>query len=80
MPYKPATTVWYSTQATIPEQQLTLDISETPSDFCDADTLILSIAIEFGELDAFGNPVAMKYGGAAKILGTCRLRCGGADA
>ena len=70
MPYKPATTVWYSTQATIPEQQLKLDISETPSDFCDADTLILSIAIEFGELDAFGNPVAMKYGGAGKILGT----------
>ncbi|MEI8085617.1 MAG: hypothetical protein WCG93_05300 [Paludibacter sp.] len=70
MPYKPATTVWYSTQATVSEQQLMLDISETPSDFCDADTLILSIAIEFGELDAFGNPVAMKYGGAGKILGT----------
>ncbi|MEI8085681.1 MAG: hypothetical protein WCG93_05650, partial [Paludibacter sp.] len=69
-PYKPSATVWYSTQATVPEQQLTLDISETPSDFCDADTLILSIAIEFGELDAFGNPVAMKYGGAGKILGT----------
>ncbi len=69
MPYKPATTAWYSTQATIPEQQLMLDISETPSDFCDADTLILSIAIEFGELDPFGNPVAMKYGGAGKILG-----------
>lgn len=69
MPYKPAVTDWYSTQATIPEQQLKLDISETPSDFCDTDTLILSIAIEFGELDAFGNPVAMKYGGAGKILG-----------
>ena len=68
--YRPAATVWYSTQATVPEQQLKLDISETPSDFCDADTLILSIAIEFGELDAFGNPVAMKYGGAGKILGT----------
>jgi len=68
--YKPAATVWYSTQATVPEQQLKLNISETPSDFCDADTLILSIAIEFGELDAFGNPVAMKYGGAGKILGT----------
>jgi hypothetical protein len=69
MPYQPATTVWYSSQATVPEQQLKLDISETPSDFCDADTLILSVAIEFGELDAFGNLVAMKYGGAGKILG-----------
>jgi len=46
-----------------------LDISETPSNFCDADTLILSIAIEFGELDAISNPVLMKYGGAGKILG-----------
>jgi len=61
-------TPWYSTQASVPAQQLLLNISNPDILLEDSDTLILSIAIEFGTLDAFGNPTALKYGGAGKIL------------
>jgi len=60
---------WYSTQATIPEQQLKPNVLIPNVEFVDDDSFILSIAIEFGTLDAFGNPVAIKYAGAGKILG-----------
>lgn len=60
---------WYSTQATVPEQQLKVDLAVDNIEPLDDDTYILSIAIEFGTLDAFGNPVAIKNAGAGKILG-----------
>ena len=68
--YRPANTEWYSTQATVPQQELTLEIRDETPDFCNQTTLILSIAIEFGTLDALGRPTPVKYGGAGKILGT----------
>jgi hypothetical protein len=46
-----------------------LDIHQPDIIFNNNDTLILSVAIEFGELDAFGNPTPVKGGGAGKILG-----------
>jgi len=61
-------TPWYSTQAFVHAQQLLLNISNPDIPLEDSDSLILSIAIEFGTLDAFGNPTALKYGGAGKIL------------
>jgi len=67
--YKTTSTPWYSTQASIPEQQLLLNIHEASAIFTDDDTLILTIALEFGTLDAFGNPTQVKGAGAGKILG-----------
>ena len=67
--YKKTSTPWYSTQASIPEQQLVLNISDPSAIFTDDDTLILTIALEFGTLDAFGNPTPVKGAGAGKILG-----------
>lgn len=67
--YKTEYSPWYSTQATVPEQQIKLNVTNPDIKFRDDDTYILSIAIEFGTLDAFGNPVAIKHAGAGKILG-----------
>jgi len=67
--YKATSTPWYSTQASVPEQQLLLNIHESSAIFNDNDTIILAIAIEFGTLDAFGNPTPVKGAGAGKILG-----------
>jgi hypothetical protein len=67
--FHPQTTSWYSTQATIPDLSLIKDIHGNTTDFGDADTLILSVAIEFGTLDALGNPTPLKHAGAGKILG-----------
>jgi hypothetical protein len=64
-----AATPWYSTQASVPAQQLLLNCSNPYQPLTDDDTLILAIAIEFGNLDAFGNPTALKHAGAGKILG-----------
>jgi len=66
--FKTCSTPWYPTQATMPGQQLTLNIHEPSALFTDDDTLILSIVIEFGTLDAFGNPTPVKGAGAGKIL------------
>ena len=66
--YKTTSTPWYSTQASIPEQQLLLNIHEPSAIFTDDDTLILTIVIEFGTLDAFGNPTPVRGAGAGKIL------------
>jgi len=66
--YKTTSTPWYSTQASIPEQQLFLNINELSANFTDDDTLILTIALEFGTLDAFGNPTPVKGAGAGKVL------------
>jgi hypothetical protein len=67
--YKTTSTPWYSTQASIHEQQLLLNINEPSAIFTDDDTLVLSIAIEFGTLDAFGNPTPVRGAGAGKLLG-----------
>jgi len=48
---------------------LQLDIHQPNIIFNHNDTLILSVAVEFGELDAFVNPTPVKGGGAGKILG-----------
>lgn len=69
MNYRPKPTAWYSTQASVPEQQLLLDIYDPYIPLLDDDTLILAIAIELGTLDAFGNPTPLKHAGAGKILG-----------
>jgi len=60
---------WYSPFTLVPEQQLKVDIFNDALIFNDDDTLILITVIEFGALDAVGNPTALKYKGAGKIYG-----------
>ena len=64
-------TDWFTRTATVAAQELSfhLDINHPEITYNDSDTLILSVAIEFGELDAFGNPTPVKGGGAGKVLG-----------
>ena len=64
-------TDWFPRTTTVMAQELNfqLDIDQPNIIFNDSDTLILSVAIEFGELDAFGNPTPVKGGGAGKMLG-----------
>jgi hypothetical protein len=66
--YKSTSTPWYSSQGTVPEQQLILNIHEPSALFTDNDTLVLTVALEFGTLDAFGNPTPVRGAGAGKIL------------
>ena len=62
---------WFSTQTTVAEQvlELQLKLNRPEITFNESDTLILTVAIEFGAMDAFGNPTPVKGAGAGKILG-----------
>ena len=69
-PQKHIETSWFSTQASIPEQKLSLTLADPTGAFNDDDTLVLAIAIEFGMQDAFGNQIPQKGAGAGMLLGT----------
>ena len=64
-------TDWFQRTSTIAAHELSflLDIHQPEITFNNNDTLILSVAVEFGVLDAFGNPTPGKGGGAGKVLG-----------
>lgn len=64
-----AETEWYSTQASIPAQELNLQLLESAQFFTANDTLILTVIIEFGTLDPFGNPTPIRGAGAGLIVG-----------
>ena len=68
---KLTSTNWFSTKTTLPEQrlQIQLNLNRPEITFNESDTLILTVGIEFGALDAFGNPTPIKGAGAGKILG-----------
>jgi hypothetical protein len=68
--FKTIATPWYSTQGSVPEQQLILDIkTAVTSVVTDNDTLVLTVVVEFGTPDAFGNPTPVRGAGAGMILG-----------
>ena len=69
-PQKHTETAWFSTQASIPEQKLSLSLADPAGAFNEDDTLVLAIAIEFGTQDAFGNQIPQKGAGAGMVLGT----------
>lgn len=64
-------TDWYPITGTVPAQTLEvqLDLTHPEITFNHSDTLVLSIAVEFGTYDDFGKPVAVKGAGAGKVLG-----------
>lgn len=65
------TTDWFPTTGTVSAQtlEIKLDLSHPEIMFNQHDTLILSLALEFGTYDDFGKPVAVKGAGAGKVLG-----------
>lgn len=81
--FKTRSTPWFSTQGSVQEQELRLALlredlaamSErvtTPPfipEFTDADSLVLTIAVEFGTPDAFGNTVPLRGAGGGMVLG-----------
>jgi len=85
--FQTVSTPWYSTQTTVPEQDLTLCLQSENSDdntqtdtftngttafkpnFTDADTLVLTVVLEFGTPDAFGNTMPVRGAGGGMIMG-----------
>ncbi len=63
-------TAWFPTSGTILAQTLDirLNLQHPEITFNHNDTLVLSIAVEFGTYDDFGKPVALKGAGAGKVL------------
>ena len=60
---------WLPVQGIVPAHTLTVDISENEfSQLNDHVTLILSMAIEFGQVGFTGEPVEVKYAGSGKVL------------
>jgi hypothetical protein len=46
-----------------------LDLTHPEITFNDNDTLVLTVALEFGAYDDFGKPMAVISAGAGKVLG-----------
>ncbi|MEZ7866101.1 MAG: hypothetical protein QMB37_01465 [Paludibacteraceae bacterium] len=75
-------TPWFSTQGSVQEQQIKLALIREYNaaadphiappfvpEFTDADSLVLTIAVEFGTPDAFGNTVPIRGTGGGMVLG-----------
>jgi len=63
-------TEWFPITGTVNVQtlEIKLDLTHPEITFNDSDTLVLTVAVEFGAYDDFGKPVAVKGGGAGKML------------
>lgn len=60
---------WYSTKSIVPEQTIVLQLPESfKAEITDNVTLVLSIVIQFGEVELNGMPVETEYGGYGKVL------------
>jgi len=76
--FQSRSTTWYSTQTTVPEQDLLLTLIPTENitpeerllidSLTDADTLIVSVILEFGAPDSFGNTMPVKGVGGGMII------------
>ena len=81
--FQTRSTAWYSTQGSVPGQELRLELlsedlaalSDPPTsppfipEFTDADSLVLTVIVEFGTPDAFGNIVPLRGVGGGMVLG-----------
>jgi hypothetical protein len=64
-------TEWFPITGTVNAQTLDikLDLTNPEISFNDSDTLVLTVAVEFGGYDDFGKPMAVKGAGAGKVIG-----------
>jgi hypothetical protein len=60
---------WHSTQAILPEQTLTVALPEERIDYLtDSVSVLLSMAVEFGNVGPAGEPLEVKYAGCGKVV------------
>ena len=60
---------WNSAQTILPEQTMTIQLPESRIEFLtDNVSLLLSMAVEFGNVGFTGEPVEVKYAGCGKVL------------
>ncbi len=63
------TGAWQSTQTIVPKHSMTVAFEETEqADMTDAATLLVCVAVEFGNVGFTGQPVEVKYAGSAKVV------------
>ena len=64
------TGIWNSTQTILPEQTMTIQLSEEEAaSITENVTVLLSVAVEFGNVGFTGEPVEVKYAGCGKVIG-----------
>jgi hypothetical protein len=60
---------WYSTQTIVPEQTMSIQMSEDEAILLTEDvSVLLSMAVEFGNVGFTGKPVEVKYAGCGKVI------------
>jgi hypothetical protein len=60
---------WNSTQTILPEQTMTVQLAESRIEFLtDNVSVVLSLAVEFGNVGFTGEPVEVKYAGCGKVI------------
>jgi len=60
---------WYSTRSVLPEHTLTVALPEERTEFLTPNvSLLLSMAVEFGNVGPDGEPVEVKYAGSGKVV------------
>jgi hypothetical protein len=60
---------WHSTQTILPEQTMTVALEEAEINaLADAVTVLVSMAVEFGNVGFTGQPQEVKYAGCGKVL------------
>ena len=63
------TGVWQSTQTIVAEQTMTVALTEQEvNELTDRVTVLVSMAVEFGNVGFTGEPVEVKYAGCGKVL------------
>jgi len=68
---KTTTGEWFKTQSIVPEQTLTVKLNDSlVAKLTDDVTVLLSMAIEFGNIGMTDEPVEVKYAGCGKVLAT----------
>ena len=61
---------WNSTQSIIPEQTMTIQMSDEEASFLtDNVSVLVSMAVEFGNVGNASEPVQVKYAGCGKVIG-----------
>jgi hypothetical protein len=60
---------WYPSQTIVPEQTMTVQLTEAQQGLLSDDiTLLLSVAVEFGTVGFAGETVEVKYAGCGKVV------------
>ena len=60
---------WCSTQTILPEQTLTVQMHQSRLAYLTPNvTILLSMAVEFGNVGFTGQPVEVKYAGCGKVI------------